>query len=439
LVRIDGKLVPSSWDDAIAHAASKLKQYKPDEIGLVTSPFLTNETAFLLEKFAATVLSTNNIESTTDRFVNPVIKTFSESGLLDSKNSIRHLEKSKWIMILGNRLLTPPNALIPSILKAKKNGAKVIQISKETKAPSYVVDSSIDYGPSETLNLFYEILEKLTSSISKSSEFENFDEFSDSLKKTSSSKLKDVSVDELLNAVSSGSGSIIFDQDSLNCSNCEELAKAIVNLLILTQSTEGAVPYLGAGNALGVEIISQKYKSSLENKSSDKNSKNNGEMLEGGVKALYLTESIPQSQLKDVEFLILQDIYGGELLDKADVVFPACAFTEEEGTVNTIGGKQKINQAVSAPGSAQPDWKIICDLAKKMGDKGFEFKNTGDVSSEIENKLFTKKSNQVKLLLFSQKEVKDLPSLKPRYWYRGSDLIERVEDFRIQITGGESK
>ena len=40
MIRKNGKLVPVNWDEAISYAAEKLKGFKSDEIGIITSPFL---------------------------------------------------------------------------------------------------------------------------------------------------------------------------------------------------------------------------------------------------------------------------------------------------------------------------------------------------------------------------------------------------------------
>lgn len=61
--------------------------------------------------------------------------------------------------------------------------------------------------------------------------------------------------------------------------------------------------------------------------------------------------------------------YSGHHGDKgaamADVVFPGAAYTEKEGTyVNTEGRAQETKLAVSPPGMARDDWKIIRALSE---------------------------------------------------------------------------
>ena len=49
------------WDDAIARAITELKNYSPDEIAFIASPFSTLEDNFTLKRFAEEVIGTKNI------------------------------------------------------------------------------------------------------------------------------------------------------------------------------------------------------------------------------------------------------------------------------------------------------------------------------------------------------------------------------------------
>src|SRR5947209_8505725 len=66
LIRRDGKLVPVLWEQAIDHVASRLKQIRDSQggsaIGVIGSNRTTNEENYLLQKFARSVLGTNNID-----------------------------------------------------------------------------------------------------------------------------------------------------------------------------------------------------------------------------------------------------------------------------------------------------------------------------------------------------------------------------------------
>ena len=63
MVRIDGELTPTDLDTALAAAAAGFKRNPGDATGLFSCSKATNELNFLAQKFARTVLGTNNIYS----------------------------------------------------------------------------------------------------------------------------------------------------------------------------------------------------------------------------------------------------------------------------------------------------------------------------------------------------------------------------------------
>ena len=67
LVRDAGGLRPAGWDEAMERAATGLAQVRdshgPTALGMFSCSKATNETNYLAQKFARTVLGTNNIDS----------------------------------------------------------------------------------------------------------------------------------------------------------------------------------------------------------------------------------------------------------------------------------------------------------------------------------------------------------------------------------------
>lgn len=67
LVRHDGELRPTSWEEALDFAASGLGTIRDrdggEALGLFSCSKATNETNFFAQKFARSVLGTNNIDS----------------------------------------------------------------------------------------------------------------------------------------------------------------------------------------------------------------------------------------------------------------------------------------------------------------------------------------------------------------------------------------
>jgi predicted molibdopterin-dependent oxidoreductase YjgC len=62
LIKKNGQLEEASWEEAIALVASKLSNYRGDEIAVISSAKSTNEDNYVMQKFARVVLGTNNVD-----------------------------------------------------------------------------------------------------------------------------------------------------------------------------------------------------------------------------------------------------------------------------------------------------------------------------------------------------------------------------------------
>jgi formate dehydrogenase major subunit len=72
--------------------------------------------------------------------------------------------------------------------------------------------------------------------------------------------------------------------------------------------------------------------------------------------------------LASLEFLAVQDIFLTETAEFADVILPASAHAEKEGTyTNTDRCVQLARQATEPPGNARNDWQVLVDLSTRMG------------------------------------------------------------------------
>jgi predicted molibdopterin-dependent oxidoreductase YjgC len=97
----------------------------------------------------------------------------------------------------------------------------------------------------------------------------------------------------------------------------------------------------------------------------------------GGVRALYImgenpmmTEpnlTVTRQHMQQLEFLVAQDIFINESGAFADVILPAAAWAEKDGTfTNTDRRVQRVRQALPPRGQARPDWQIITDVATRI-------------------------------------------------------------------------
>ena len=69
-----------------------------------------------------------------------------------------------------------------------------------------------------------------------------------------------------------------------------------------------------------------------------------------------------------MNFLVVQDIFNTETTPYADVILPASSYAEKDGTfVNSDRRVLRVRKVVPLPGEAREDYKIILDIAERMG------------------------------------------------------------------------
>ncbi len=114
---------------------------------------------------------------------------------------------------------------------------------------------------------------------------------------------------------------------------------------------------------------------------------------DGSLKALYIVGENPlisdpdlnhaEESLEKLDFLVVQDIFLTETAQKANVVLPSCCYAEKDGSfTNTERRVQRVRKAVNAPGDAWDDWRIVCEVATRMG-VSMAYENSESIMKEI--------------------------------------------------------
>ena len=115
---------------------------------------------------------------------------------------------------------------------------------------------------------------------------------------------------------------------------------------------------------------------------------------DGKLKAIWILCTNPLISLPDVrvaeeglkkaKFVVVQEVSSKpETLKYADVVLPAAAWIEKEGTMTNAERRiSYLNKVVDAPGEALADAEIIYRFAQKMNYPGFDYKNIGEIYEE---------------------------------------------------------
>src|SRR5437763_7471802 len=97
----------------------------------------------------------------------------------------------------------------------------------------------------------------------------------------------------------------------------------------------------------------------------------------------YPDDQHAREALAHLEHLVVQDLFLTETAKYADVVLPASAWPEKDGTVsNTNRQVQMGRAALPLPGNARLDWWIIQEIARRIG-LDWSYQHPRDVFAEM--------------------------------------------------------
>ena len=114
---------------------------------------------------------------------------------------------------------------------------------------------------------------------------------------------------------------------------------------------------------------------------------------DGKIKAMYIMGENPamsdpdqthaRAALARLDILVVQDIFMTETAAFADVILPASAFPEKDGSFTNTDRRVQIGRkAVNPPGDARQDWWIIQEIANRMG-QNWNYSHPRDVFEEM--------------------------------------------------------
>ena len=141
----------------------------------------------------------------------------------------------------------------------------------------------------------------------------------------------------------------------------------------------------------------------------------------GQIKGMYILGENPamsdpdvthaRQALASLQHLVVQDIFLTETANYADVILPAAAFYEKNGTVtNTNRQVQMGHAAAQPPGEAREDWAITVALAQRLG-LNWAYSHPSDVFAEMKQGM--KSLNNISWARLMEESAVTYPSLSP--------------------------
>jgi NADH-quinone oxidoreductase subunit G len=350
-----GKLEPATWEHAIRVAAAKLKEIRDTRggsaIGVIGSNRTTNEENYLLQKFARTVLGTNNIDHvrTTDysSFARALV------GQPGKTASLRDIAAAPAILLVGGNP-TDEHPLLAWLLRTdvRLNRARLyvansrpIKLARQAKATLEI--KAADYG-------------KLVSQLDTGrSEFSKAIRAEESLIVIFGEELRGAAVENLIAwGLKRGNVRFAYLGDHSN-------SRGAADMGLFPDLLPGYVPVTAPGAFIEYANLSAQPGQSLPQMLDLAAAGELGALLVVGANPVSRNKLSPATLSKT--FLIVEDLFLTETAALADVVFPAASLYEKSGTVaNTYGDIQMVRKAADRAG-VKPDFEILVRLAGGMG------------------------------------------------------------------------
>jgi NADH-quinone oxidoreductase chain G len=357
-----GKLEPATWEYALRLAGNKLKEIRDSKggaaIGVIGSNTTTNEENYLLQKFARTILQTNNIDH--ERTADYAGFAQALAGHEHRAAGLRDVGKAPAILLIGGN----PTEEHPLLAWEIRTNVRL------NKARLYVAHTDrikLERQAKATLRIPAGAYAKLAAflagdeSVVEDAAFRDAVGAEESLVVVIGSDLRGADLEALVAWGLPREGvRFAYLGDHAN-------SRGAADMGLFPDLLPGYVPVTAAG-AFATEYAGMPATAG----------KTRQEMLAGGLEALLVVGANPAGAglgvgrsadlgaLKNT-FVIVQDLFLTETAALADIVFPAASLYEKTGTVtNTFGDLQLVKKAADHAG-VKPDFEILVRLAGSMG------------------------------------------------------------------------
>ncbi len=423
LIKENGTFREASWDEALDLVSAKFDSIKKvhgsQSMGVLTSARITNEENYIAQKFARAVFKTNNVDHCARLcHASTVAGLAAAFGSGAMTNPISDVEKSDVILITGSNPTENHPVLSNLIKRAVRSGkTKLIVVDPRRIGISRFAEIRLSQRLGTDvcwINGMMQVIikENLYDERFVAERTNGFDDLKKKVEKYTPEfveNITDIRAEDLIAAArlyaKAPVGSIIYCMGITQHSTGTDNVKSLANLAMLCGNMGiqggGVNPLRGQNNVQGacdmgglpnvfsgyqpitnLDVVKSMEAAwdvkGLPDKPGDTVTQLLPKADEGILKALYIIGENPmlsdpdlnhtEESLKNLDFLVVQDIFLTETAKLADVVLPSACFAEKDGTfTNTERKVQRVRRAVNPPGEAKQDWEITCEIATRMG------------------------------------------------------------------------
>ncbi|EFW90420.1 NADH:ubiquinone oxidoreductase / formate dehydrogenase alpha subunit II [Haladaptatus paucihalophilus DX253] len=439
LVKEDGEFREASWEEALDRVADGLKEiqdeYGRNGLSLVSSSKTTNEANYLMQKFARQVLRTNNIDNCNRLCHSPTVAGLSQTvGFGAGSVGTDALENTDCYLITGSNTTEAHPVLATRIKQnVKDDDADMFVFDPRKIQMAQFATQYTRIKPGYDTVWINGLIRHVIENDLHDEEFVEertvgFEEVKEGVEKFTPEYVEEkagVPPEELKRAAET-----IAEADS--CTFCWTLGLtehshgtenivSMANLALVTghvgTEKSGLAPFRGQnnvqggggdmgpipGNFPGYQKVTnddarEKFEEAygVDHLPDDEGYTITEQFLaadRGEIRGMFIQgENVVYSEpnvshageiLDDLEFLAVQDIFLTDSAKHADVVLPANAPVETNGTyTSSTRHVQLVKRAIDPPGNAKPDWVITQELAERFGYE-WGFRNPSEIMDEI--------------------------------------------------------
>ena len=426
----------ATWEEAIAFAAGGLAKIRDEHGGKALAGFGSakgsNEEAYLFQKLVRTGFGTNNIDHCTR-----LCHASSVAALIEGVGSgavsapFMAAEDAEVILVIGANPIENHPVAATFFKNAAERGAKLIVMDPRGVSLSRFATHMLQFKPGRDVSMLNAILHTIVEEGLYDKQYvqantEDFEKLAENVKNYPPEEMEKIcgipaeKLREVARLFAKSSASIIFwgmgvSQHIHGTDN----SRCLIALSLITgqigRPGTGLHPLRGQNNVQGasdaglIPMFYPDYKSVEDpevhawyekywnTKLDNKRGLTVVEIMDavhaGKIRGMYVEGENPAMSDPDVgharealamlDHLVVQDIFLTETAKYADVVLPASAWPEKDGTVtNTNRQVQMGRAAVPLPGQARQDLWIIQDMANALGC-GWNYQHVSEVYTEM--------------------------------------------------------
>ena len=438
LIKENGEFREATWDEALDLVASTLKKYAdtdPNKLGFYACARSPNENIYITQKLARAGCGTQNVDHCARICHGPTVAGLATTfGSGASTNGYDSIEEADFIFCIGSNNMEAHPLFGRKIIRAIKNGAKLVVADPRFTPTAKLAHEYMQFKTGTDVALMNGMIKIIIENDLQDDEFiknrtKGYEEMKEVAMKYDLDKVAEITEADpeqikrvALEYAQAENAAIVYSLGITEHSHGADNVMSTANLAMLTGNVGkigggvnplrgqnnvqgacdmGALPsdYVGYQKVANPEItkkFSEAYQIDLPTTPGLTLVEMMNAAHSGDLKVLYIHGEDPvlsdadikhtKEAIANLEMLIVQELFMTDTAAEADVVLPAAGWGEQEGTF-TSGERrvQWLRKAQEPPEGAMLDWKIMEEIAVRMGRPRelFHYENAAEIWEEI--------------------------------------------------------